>query len=375
MSELINTNSRAVRNNLLTSVSAIALLGIVWTSDAVADDGHQVVWLELGGQLERVDSSQAVFSPPFFDKASTNVLAPMTEAQLPPHYSIGGEAKVSFTPEDSNWVLSAAIRYGRSNAIKHKHYETHHAIVPISRSGDVLTSGASTLDEFGDGQSESRASHFIVDFKAGKDVGLGMFGAHGSSVVSAGVRFAQFTSSADITLHARPIYHSLPPFHTGSFYLHSRYFQNNTAVLQSRRSTQAVGPALSWDASAPIAGSGPNASLSVDWGVNAAILFGRQRAHVHHQTDGDYFKGLLTVPKYKSNYANPPVDKTRSRIVTIPNIGGFAGATFRYANAKVSFGYRADFFLGAMDNGIDTAKKSNVGFYGPFASVSIGIGG
>jgi hypothetical protein len=44
-------------------------------------------------------------------------------------------------------------------------------------------------------------------------------------------------------------------------------------------------------------------------------------------------------------------------------------------NAKVKFGYRADLFLGAMDGGIDTAKKENVGFYGPFATVSVGIGG
>jgi hypothetical protein len=37
--------------------------------------------------------------------------------------------------------------------------------------------------------------------------------------------------------------------------------------------------------------------------------------------------------------------------------------------------YRADFFFGAMDGGIDTAKKENVGFYGPFATISIGLGG
>lgn len=31
--------------------------------------------------------------------------------------------------------------------------------------------------------------------------------------------------------------------------------------------------------------------------------------------------------------------------------------------------------IGVMDGGIDTAKSENVGFYGPFASVSAGIGG
>ncbi len=59
----------------------------------------------------------------------------------------------------------------------------------------------------------------------------------------------------------------------------------------------------------------------------------------------------------------------------VPNVGGFAGFTFRLQDFKVSAGYRADFFFGAMDGGVDTAKKENVGFYGPFATVSVGLGG
>jgi len=68
-------------------------------------------------------------------------------------------------------------------------------------------------------------------------------------------------------------------------------------------------------------------------------------------------------------------DHDRSRSVVVPNVGGFAGLSFRYSNAKVSFGYRADFFFGAMDGGLDMARKENQGFYGPFASISIGLGG
>ncbi len=58
----------------------------------------------------------------------------------------------------------------------------------------------------------------------------------------------------------------------------------------------------------------------------------------------------------------------------MPNVGGFAGLTFRIENFKMSAGYRADFFFGAMDGGIDTARKENIGFYGPFATVSVGLG-
>jgi hypothetical protein len=62
-------------------------------------------------------------------------------------------------------------------------------------------------------------------------------------------------------------------------------------------------------------------------------------------------------------------------MVAVPNLGGFAGVSWRYQNAKVSFGYRADEFFGAMDGGLDKHKSENVGFFGPYANISIGLGG
>jgi hypothetical protein len=59
----------------------------------------------------------------------------------------------------------------------------------------------------------------------------------------------------------------------------------------------------------------------------------------------------------------------------VPNIGGFAGFSLKFPNARVSLGYRADFFFGAMDGGIDTRKTYDRNFYGPFAKISIGLGG
>ena len=51
--------------------------------------------------------------------------------------------------------------------------------------------------------------------------------------------------------------------------------------------------------------------------------------------------------------------------MTVPNVGGFAGLSFNYADAKISFGYKADFFFGAIDGGIDTRKNENRGFSAP----------
>jgi hypothetical protein len=59
----------------------------------------------------------------------------------------------------------------------------------------------------------------------------------------------------------------------------------------------------------------------------------------------------------------------------VPNLGGFAGMSLKFPNAKVSLGNRADFFFGAMDAGIDTRHTDDMNFHGPFAKISVGLGG
>ena len=120
-------------------------------------------------------------------------------------------------------------------------------------------------------------------------------------------------------------------------------------------------------------GNPQNGEVTFDWGANAAVLFGRQKAHVRHLESGHYHRaGRNILPR---SIIILHIHRDTDRIVTVPNVGGFAGAIWRIENFKVSLGYRADFFFGAMDGGIDAAKSENRGFYGPFASVSVGIGG
>jgi len=67
--------------------------------------------------------------------------------------------------------------------------------------------------------------------------------------------------------------------------------------------------------------------------------------------------------------------RVSSRSVIVPNLGGFAGVSVKYPNVKFSLGYRADFFFGAVDAGIDTRHAKDLGFSGPFAAISVGLGG
>jgi hypothetical protein len=381
MSEVMTAQSRSsdFRRNLLTQASAIALVGYLGAqtgaSAASEDDSRPTVWIEVGSQFERMEDAQAMFAPTFVGQASAVDQGVMIDAQRAPPYSIGGESKITFAPEATDWVFFASVRYGRSNSAKHLHHETAGLPTQIwTFSGKPFVTVHPAIRVFGDDQANSEATNAVFDFQAGKDVGLGMFGAKGSSVVSAGVRFAQFTSRSDVTLHARPLYNVTKKSSPGKYRVYHNANAHYTAVFHDQRNAHAVGPAVSWDASLPVTGSDNNTTLAFDWGLNAAVLFGRQHTRTQHQTGGAYRTGFLYGYMVHS-YASPPVDHDRSRTVMIPNLGGFAGASLKFPNAKISLGYRADLFFGAMDGGIDTAKKENVGFYGPFATISIGLGG
>ena len=211
------------------------------------------------------------------------------------------------------------------------------------------------MHAFANAIAKNSERHEVLDFKVGKDVGLGLFG-NGTSVFSAGLRYAQFKSNMNVQMASQP---------TNAPYGYNRY----TVSFAAERSFTGIGPSLSWDASAPFAGRPETGLISFDWGVNAALLFGRQKLNARHETKGARGYGVGYVTGY-DHTASP----ARSKSVSVPNLGGFAGLSVRYAAAKFSFGYRADMFFGAVDAGIDTAKKEDRGFYGPFASISFGLG-
>jgi hypothetical protein len=372
MSEL--TNAPAERKDfhihLLTSVCAFALLASIYgTSRADAADGdtdRALLWIELGGQLEAIAGQGDPFTAPFMatnaDSPAFKPLSPL-EMEKSPRYGIGADAKISFEPEDTNWVFSAGVRYGRANANRQIHQQTPGIQFPATSIVYQYYTHTHPIKNFIETSAKLEESHIVVDFQAGKDIGLGMFGSGSRSVVSLGVRFAQFTSDSTINMRARPAA-SLPPnYH--------KYFNTYALAGHSARSFHGIGPSLSWNASAPVAGNSQDGRVTLDWGVNAAVLFGRQKADVQHQTVGRAFG----VPKYYTTLYQHTGGHDKARSVVVPNVGGFAGASYRFSNAALSFGYRGDFFLNAVDAGIDARRRNNLSFSGPFASLSIGIGG
>jgi len=373
MSELLNTNidERRMRRQLLATASALALTSYVASVDfAKAEDrDHPAVWIEFGGQLEAMQGASKPFSAPFmFPDTVPDVYGEQTFAwkQKAPRFSFGGEGKITVQPQGSDWVFLAAIRFGRSNSKKHTHYQGPQAlyVYPSYPSSAGLNRYAAPFSDTLVPQSET---HAIVDFAVGKDVGLGMLGPNSDSQFSAGVRLAEYSIRSTTSIYARPDVGFAGKY--ADFY---QYALNG----QTKRNFHGIGPSLSWNASAALLGNADGGELTLDWGINGAVLFGRQRADVQHTTSAYHFIGNRprrqgrNVPLYTHAYST-----SRSRSVTVPNLGGFAGISMRKANAKVSLGYRADFFFGAMDTGIDARRTSDLGFHGPFATISIGLGG
>jgi iron complex outermembrane receptor protein len=344
------------------------------------DNGKPPLWVEIGTNFDQLEDGRQLFDPPFVKSIPSYFSSPLA-TQEPPTTGLDWEGKLSFEPDDSDWVFTADIRYGRDSSKRHVHPSTSPQKIYITFPHDQLHPGFHD-QRYIDTLTRDSERHTIMDFMAGKDVGLGMLGGTGSSVLSGGLRMASFMSRSSASIYTLPNSDIFPDG--------MHYQQNFSGSAQGKSSFHGIGPAVSWDASTPIDGTEQDGQITVDWGANAAVLFGRQKANGQAgKTAGYYYcrnffypsrgpdchGGKRSFGTYISHYQNPLVSHARSRAVTVPNLGGFIGLSMKYQNAKVSFGYRADEFFGAMDGGINTYKAEDRGFFGPFANISIGLGG
>jgi len=384
MSELITTceHRSFTTKHLLATVSALALTTYIVSSTIAnaEEDTRPTVWVEFGGQMETIQGMSQPFVAPFMSiepkgapEGSTFFLPPgdsydpalFAKTQRPVRRAFGLDGKIFFQPEASDWTFSAEVRYGRA-----QHNRNVHEQGPVAYKYVVLPAAKIKLPlnvaEFGDERVNTEQNHMFLDFQAGKDVGLGVFGRDGNSNISAGVRFAQISLKSDVKAIARP--------QLGNQNQYQNYFQYELTGEQ-QRTFRAIGPSLSWNASAALLGNKDHVQVSFDWGLNGAVLFGRQKAHVAHATSGVHVTHPAVQKFAHNELYTTPHETTRSRSVVVPNLGAFAGLSVRYPNARVSFGYRADFLFGAMDVGIDSRKTTATGFHGPFVKLSIGLGG
>jgi outer membrane receptor protein involved in Fe transport len=293
--------------------------------------------------------------------------------QKTPDAGFDWEGELAFQPEGSDWVLKAGIRYGRSskNSFVHKslpaktrtEFELFGSTIPCSSVGPSSAAlFCQAYDrEFIDHHGQQSEEHTILDFTLGRDVGLGSLG---NGTISAGVRSAQFKSRAKIDTNTDPDLFFEPE---------GKYHNVYQFLGSENRTFRGIGPEIALDANTTLLGNPDEGEITFDWGVNAAILFGKQKVNTQHFTSYCHVNGNIGFA-----YCTPVIDtqtKTvnRSRSVIVPNLGGYIGASVRYSNAKLSLGYRADTFFDAMDGGQEAHADYNRGFYGPYLTVSLGL--
>jgi hypothetical protein len=366
MNELKNTNAGATsRNACLLATSSLLVLGLLTAKANAESSSTPTVWIELGGQLEHLNGGgpriQTVFDPAL---SEAGLLTP-TSVQQSPHYSYGGELKVDVQPHGTKWSFEASVRYGRSNGAKHRYEQTSSPIPYIGREGyynlpsQLLTS---------DAQAKFAESHSILDFEAQRDVGLGL--SQSNVKIGFGVRMAQFSSKESMKAYAFP-HHSItiPTF----LPLPHEHYVRYVASAEMTQNFHGVGPAITLSGRTPIGTISDGNEVIFDWGMNGSLLFGRQKRGGVQRTHEKIVTFLPLRGKYLTSQITHDLDRTRS--VVVPNVGGTAAVTLDFSTARITLGYRADFFFGATGAGLNSSKTYDRNFYGPFATISIGLGG
>lgn len=392
---------------LLTTVSALALAMSVYP--AMADE--PAVWIEFGWQTNHVYDSSDKFVVPINSIAlPAGVDDPLT-AGLRLKRSYGEFGSIAFRPSGTSWVFSASVVYGRSGG-KRREAIDHNETLPATPGFVAYHRTAPGYPSFQTTQTQSAPqkvklihvekvtaeSHHMVDFEAGHDVGLGIFGEHGTSTLNVGIRFAQLRSSLNVAnFQGVPDIHfehfdtnvSLDILGSRTIELHQTGTTENWTVFagngKSAHDFSGYGPSMHWDASASLWGN-PNhgGEVSLNWGVGGALLFGKQKNKAEHKTfaenycDGAFCESVPLNP-HNNHYSGLHYEiyqlsgSARSeKRVTIPNLGGSIGISYRFQDIKLSAGYHGDFFFRAIDTG--TGHSITRGFQGPYASVSIGVG-
>ena len=355
--------------------------GLDFFSDA--DDRRPQVWVQFGGNFAQLAADSQSYAPVFatdMPPLRTDLPQPQ-DVEKAPGNGFDWEGKLTIQPTDSDWVLKAGVRYGRSSVGKHLHKslptqtKTTFQVFPggpeqpcagdhrpLKYNGVCYAAGKA----FADAQGTVTDQHTMIDFTLGKDVGMGSFGEGAISTLSVGVRLVRFTSEIQSAFNSDPLYKFDEPYTMKYHYL-------DTTTNEEQHSFNGVGPEITWDASAPVAGNAEDGEITLDWGVNAAVMFGRKKASGSGEVESTRC-GYGTLA-HCHNVHQTSHAFSRSKHASVPNLGGYLGASVLYHNAKISLGYRTDMFFGAIDGGQETARSENRGFYGPYLNVSLGLGG
>jgi hypothetical protein len=390
MSELITLrkDNSNLRLGLLATTSAVVLAACVVPVQSANAADRPEVWIEGGWQFETMTGRNDVLVPPldelttagftsvpsvtgFLGQASGGFPS-FTDIENVLGRSSGAEGSISFQPKGSDWILNVSARYGRAQGRRDvAQRRDSYGQSAYYNIGSHVYKGKPHFTNYVQQSVVNGETHAILDFQIGRDVGLGLFGQKSEGVFSFGARYVQMNTHSDGHAYAAPGVRFYRVGGAFNKYHFENHYQNSASVIERSNNFQGIGPSLSFSDSVGLLDGPADGLIALDWGANAAVLFGRQKAKADYSTVTRAYH--ITIAP--DSTAGTTVHRTRSRRVTVPNLGGFAGLSYRFPNAKISAGYRADFFFGALDRGLDEHHSSTTGYHGPFATISIGLGG
>ncbi len=319
---------RFIRNRLLMTISAAALVAMMPQHSARADERPS--WMVFEVNYDRLGGDSQVWAQNLF---------PIENLTIRPDDGLSGTVGFVTPLQDSNVDVGMFARFGVS--------ETNRAnTAPPSSVYNVL--GGATYTSYARGKVKHSEHHVIVDFEARRDVGFGS-GNNGVTVTAkGGLRFGYFEANTDTT------------FSTPGSYQASENRKNRLLGL---------GPRLGIDAVAPLSDS-----VQVDFSAAGSLLLGDQHIRVtSSQTLGAPIVGQSTDELH--TFRIVPMLEASAAVGFEPS--GPGGTT-------ISLGIRGEAWFGAFDQrtlfnpaagagslGTSAANRYSVG---PFIRVKVPLG-
>jgi hypothetical protein len=283
--------------------------GSDWWSAHANRSGWYPYRLELDGDYGRSSGGREILVPAGTAYSPSNHPYPLG-VQNDLDWGSGGGVTFVYQPEPKGWSLFGSVRYGRARGSAEEHpqwaptggyyaNEKYTAafkqmLPPDQQYYLYLHPAFKGLVNYATTTGRNEESHAMVDFAAGKDLGLGSW-RDARTHLDAGFQYAKFRSSSNADLHGRPDMY-FPPY---GIFKYGGHWHRFWGTLDARREFEGAGPSLALSHSLRLLGdAGVTGRIDADFGLGGSVLFGKQSADVTGIVRGDYHYGFDQLTKY-----------------------------------------------------------------------------
>jgi iron complex outermembrane receptor protein len=215
----------------------------------------------------------------------------------------------------------------------------------------------------------------VVDFKVGRDIGIGGSQSR-ASVFSVGVRYAELRSATQTNMDGIPARYSPELYDTMEIYpdIPERHYTHYKSAANTQRDFEGYGPTLSWESGLRLLGDPKQGQIMVDWTLVGGVLFGEQTSRYEEKRAARYYRGVAQVLDPTSVLYDETVVTPRSKDATVPHLSLALGLSYEIQRVQVSLRYSWERYFDAIDGGLAERKTYDRTVQGPVAQVSIGFG-